>query len=128
MLGLALLAAIGCTVREAGYAGLEPLTRTELYFGLSRPGGATVSAADWKAFLDTQITPRFPEGLTVLDASGQWRSRAGGIIAEKTKVVILIHPHLPDKASAIQDIVSEYKRRFNQEAVLRVSDRVGVSF
>ena len=59
----------------------EAWIRTELYFGLAVPPGpdgqpaGQVSEEDWQWFLDEEITPRFPEGLTILEAGGQWRSR-----------------------------------------------------
>src|SRR5688500_17329335 len=46
--------------------------RTTLYFGLARPSGV-VSDANWQSFLRDEITPRFPDGLTVWEADGQWR-------------------------------------------------------
>jgi Protein of unknown function (DUF3574). len=63
--------------------------RSELYFGVGeesgpadRPQAEPISAARWRAFLDKEVTPRFPDGLTVFDAYGQWlfrgaRSRTG---------------------------------------------------
>ncbi|HEX5574346.1 MAG TPA: DUF3574 domain-containing protein, partial [Gemmatimonadales bacterium] len=49
------------------------LVRETLYFGRNRPGGGTVSDAEWKAFLVEVVTPRFPLGLTVQKATGQWK-------------------------------------------------------
>src|SRR5579872_2119619 len=48
---------------------------TKLYFGLGlidRPEQG-VSEADWRGFLDREVTPRFPNGLSVLDVYGQWQ-------------------------------------------------------
>src|SRR5690606_41197674 len=55
-------------------AGAFPMARLELYFGTQRPGGAPVTEAEWAAFLDEKVTPRFPDGLTVLTGNGQWRN------------------------------------------------------
>jgi hypothetical protein len=99
-----------------------------LYFGRSIPGGGTVSDEEWAAFLAEVVTPRFPSGLTVWHAEGQWREQSGHIAKEPTVVVELIHPPGPEMEKAIQDIVREYRRRFRQEAVMRTRDRLDVSF
>lgn len=96
--------------------------REELYFGRSQPGGRVVSEEQWQEFLDTQITPRFPDGLTVIDAYGQFLNSSGNIIAEQTKVLILIYPNSQDKEKAIQEIINLYKAQFQQESVLRVTN------
>jgi hypothetical protein len=58
----------------------RPCTRDEgvavqdsLYFGTAKPDGI-VSPEEWAAFLSAVVTPRFPQGLTVWQASGQWRT------------------------------------------------------
>lgn len=96
--------------------------REELYFGRSQAGGGIVTEEQWQEFLDTQITPRFPEGLTVIDAYGQFLDSSGNIIAEPTKVLILIYPNTQDKEKAIQEIINLYKAQFQQESVLRVTN------
>jgi hypothetical protein len=51
------------------------LLKDELYFGLTKPGGETISESEWQEFVKIVITPRFREGLTVLDGSGQFFNR-----------------------------------------------------
>ncbi|WP_445176193.1 DUF3574 domain-containing protein [Microcoleus sp.] len=41
------------------------LLKDELYFGLTKPGGETISESERQEFVKTVITPRFREGLTV---------------------------------------------------------------
>ncbi|NVO16007.1 MAG: DUF3574 domain-containing protein [Rhodoplanes sp.] len=97
---------------------------TELFFGRDGGGRRVVTAARWEAFLAHEITPRFPNGLTVIDARGQWRDPAGGrITREATKLVVLVTP--ADAASGtasrqdrVAAIVDTYKRRFRQKSVL----------
>lgn len=104
-------------------AGQEAAVQELLYFGTQTPAGR-VSAEDWAEFLAATVTPRFPEGLTSWQASGQWRSASGGLVQEPSYVVSLVHP--PNAASdvAVGEIVDAYKRRFQQEAVLRVRSDV----
>ena len=53
------------------------LLKDELYFGLTKPGGETIYESEWQEFVKTVITPRFREGLTVLDGSGQFLNSSG---------------------------------------------------
>jgi Protein of unknown function (DUF3574) len=104
------------------------LLKDELYFGLTKPGGETVSESEWQEFVKAVITPSFREGLTVLDGSGQFLNSSGILIREKSKIVILIYESSPEKNRAIQEIIETYKRRFQQESVLRTTSEVKVSF
>ena len=92
-------------------------TRTTLYFGLSEQGHS-VSEAAWRNFLRQEVTPRFPEGLTVWQADGQWRQADGSIGRERAKVLLLVHEQNAALGPAITAIVQSYKRLFHQESVL----------
>ena len=99
----------------------EAVVVERLYFG--RNVGDTVVVTDslWAAFVTEVITPRFPAGLTVWSATGQWRQPDGRIQREPSFVLELVLPaRIDDDDAAIAAIVAEYKRRFRQEAVLRV--------
>ena len=99
--------------------GDSALVRDVIYFGRNRPDGGVVSDADWLAFLDSVVTPRFPDGLTVVDAHGQWRGRGGAVERERAEVLTLLHPGDTRSRRAVDELTAEYKRRFGQEAVLR---------
>lgn len=96
-----------------------------MYFGTAKPNGA-VTSNEWEDFLRTSITPRFPKGLTYWLATGQWQGSDGIVVQEKTFVLSLIHPEDERSENAVHTIVSEYKRQFNQEAVLRIKGNVCV--
>ena len=104
------------------------LLKDELYFGLTKPGGEIVSESEWQEFVKAVITPRFREGLTVLDGSGQFLNSSGMLIRENSKIVILIYENSPEKNRAINEIIETYKRSFQQESVLRATSEVKVSF
>ena len=95
------------------------MIRTELYFGMSRSDGGVVSDEQWSRFLDTAITPRFPDGLTVIDASGQYRMASGVLQKERTKLLVIVHPPVAD--SLLTQICRSYATAFEQESVMRVS-------
>ena len=104
------------------------LLKDELYFGLTKPGGETIAESEWQEFVKAVITPRFREGLTVLDGSGQFLNSSGILIRENSKIVILIYESSPEKNKAINEIIETYKRTFHQQSVLRATSEVKVSF
>jgi len=101
--------------------------RTELYFGLSIPGGGEVSDDDWRQFVAAEICPRFPDGFTVLEANGTWRSDAGTMVGEASRVLLLLHSGSRD-AAELDAIRDAYIHRFNQKSVMRVDQPAQVSF
>ena len=108
-------------------AGEQSSVKDTLYFGTSTPNGV-VTAEEWARFLETTVTPRFPQGLTVSQASGQWRGSDGSIVRESTHVLHLVHPHDAPSDKSVGEIAASYKAQFQQESVLRVRSSVCVSF
>ena len=95
------------------------MVRDVLYFGRNRPDGGVVSDADWHGFLDEVVTPRFPAGLTVVEAVGQWKGESGVVEQERSEIVTLLHTGSAAARQSVAELAAEYKRRFRQEAVLR---------
>ncbi len=108
--------------------GTDEWTEYRLFLGLSQGDGGTVSEEEWRAFLADTVTPRFPDGLTVLSGNGQWRDSGGAIVREGSKLLIIYAPPGGEGGRAIDEISEEYERRFQQESVLRVIDAACVSF
>jgi hypothetical protein len=107
----------------------EVWARTELYFGTSRDGGQPVSDAEFSGFVDQYVTERFPDGLTLLTAYGQFRNSQGELIREKSFLLILLYPPQMQNANKrIQEIRDLYKTAFSQESVLRVDSFAVISF
>ena len=103
------------------------VVQDSLYFGTGKPDGA-VTTDEWTTFLETTVTPRFPQGLTVSQASGQWRGAEGSIIRESSHVLQLVHPDDATSEKSIGEIIAAYKARFQQESVLRVKTDACASF
>ncbi|MEO0679772.1 MAG: DUF3574 domain-containing protein [Pseudomonadota bacterium] len=101
--------------------------RSELYFGLSR-AGAEISPEEFTGFLDAEVTPRFPDGMTVVTAQGRWRSPEGRMVQENSMMVILLHPPETGAEARIEDIREAYKAQFDQQSVMLVSGSDCVSF
>ncbi len=116
----------GCDAIAPG-TGAEEWIQTELYFGTTKVDGTELTDDEFNLFLDKEITPRFPDGLTVLTGYGQWRTATGEPTSEKSVVVIILYPADPSGGTSarIQDIREAYKIEFDQESVLR-ADTPGV--
>ena len=80
------------SIPRTGRAGHLAFVRTELYFGTAKPDGV-VSEEQFKEFIDEYVTPRFPDGLTVLKGDGQFRGESGVIVKEQSYVLILLRNH-----------------------------------
>jgi len=92
-----------------------------LFFGTNIPSGGQVSDEEWKAFVKDVVTPRFKDGLTVVEGDGQWLDPRGDVVREHVHIVEVAHKPGLDADQAIQSIADEYKKRFKQDAVLRVT-------
>jgi Protein of unknown function (DUF3574) len=69
-----------------------------------------------------------PQGLTVSQASGEWRGADGALVHESSYLLHLVHDGDASSEKNVAELVSVYKERFQQEAVLRVKVRACVSF
>src|SRR5215207_9710768 len=109
-------------VMDCGMTSAAQL-RTTLYFGLARPKGA-VTELEWQLFLRDEVTRRFPDGLTVWEAEGQWRTPAGTIDHEQSKVLLLVHSDTTAARQSVLAVIEAYRKNFEQESVLWESARV----
>ncbi len=125
---LMMAAACGDADAPACPEGTDPFVEHQLFMGRSSESGEVVDDAAWAAFLGETVTPRFPDGLTVLDAQGQWRDSDGLIQQERSKLLVVLAPPGSGSMRLIDEVSDEYKRRFNQESVLRVVEDTCVSF
>ncbi|MDE2842475.1 MAG: DUF3574 domain-containing protein [Chloroflexota bacterium] len=134
VLALSVAAIVACTQRDeeplSCPQGWDQVTEYQLYFGRSDASGTpgAVSDQDWEQFLEDTVTPRFPDGLTVTDGSGQWRNESGEILREQSKVLTLLV--WPDETARqrLDEIAAQYKSRFDQESVLLTSAQTCASF
>ena len=127
------MAAVACVSVDTDASicpdGTDPWVRYELYMGRGNDqSGLIVADAAWDGFLADTVTPRFPDGLTVLDGRGQWRGADGLIQKEHSKVLVILAPTGGAEMRLIDEVSAEYKARFAQESVLRVVSDACVSF
>jgi hypothetical protein len=134
MIRTATLIVLALVVFMGGCAGVAPngstqtMTETDLYFGMSKSTGGTVSPEEWTTFVTDVVSPRFPDGLTIEDGQGEWRGADQKVTWEKTRVIVLVYVSTSKKEKAIEEIRDEYKKREQQESVMKVSHPVSVSF
>lgn len=110
--------------------------RSELYFGVGEESGDSkreqtdaISEAQWRAFLDKEVTPRFPDGLTVFDAYGQWLFRGAPEPNRlRTKVLVILHEDSPQRRNDIEAIRLAWKQATHHQSVLWARQAVDVSF
>jgi len=136
---LSLLAAVACApVPRTGaqtqglatcHGAQKPRDVAELLFGRNVGNRIGVSEAAWARFVAREMTPRFPDGLSVVDATGQWRDRdSGKVVREPSKRVEIVLPGADDDAAKLDAIAAAYKTRFHQQSVGIVVRPACVSF
>ena len=126
---LALLAAPGSRADAPPCpAGTDRYAEYRLFFGRNRDGVEVVSDSEWDSFLAEEVTPRFPDGLTVVDAAGQWRGPSGTIERERAKMLLVLAAPGEDGMRRTAEIAEAYKRTFGQSSVLRVAGSACASF
>ena len=106
-------AATSCTLING-----KSMMQAELFFGRNIAGHGRVSDAQWSNFLRREVTPHFPDGLTLLRAFGQWRDRdTGRITREPSFVVRIIAAETPETLARLTQISTAYRERFHQQSV-----------
>ncbi len=105
-------------------APLKPALELNLYFGRNIEGGSEVSERQWAEFVASEVTPRFPDGLSILNVAGQSRNSANQTLRERTKLLIVVVFDAPAHRAKVQAIVEAYNRRFSQIAVFQVEHAV----
>ncbi|MEU9301606.1 DUF3574 domain-containing protein [Streptomyces sp. NPDC048269] len=109
----------------------EPYQETRLYFGTERPDvRQTIGEREFMRFLDREITPAFPEGLTVHEGFGQWRGKDGKAVRGTSYEVVLLYPEkeAEERSARIEKIRQAYEDQYRQDSVGRSDDKVHAEF
>ncbi|MGW0907791.1 DUF3574 domain-containing protein [Streptomyces sp. NPDC002853] len=109
----------------------DAYTETRLLFGTERPdGGPDVTDKQFMRFIDDEVTPSFPDGLTVQEGRGQWRDSNGRVERERSYELILLYPtsQAHKRDARIEDIREDYVKKYAQDSVARLDDRLRVDF
>ena len=114
MLGLA-----GCTSApkpQGCPVGQAPLRTAQLFLGAKTP--AAPADRDLRRFVDQEVTPRFPDGVTVVDGGGQWKGSENRMIREAAKVVLVVLPTNGDSQGKVEAVRTAYRSKFKQDPVV----------
>jgi len=114
MLGLA-----GCMSApkpQACPAGQAQLQTAQLFLGARQP--TTPNDGDLRRFVDQEVTPRFPDGVTVVDGGGQWKGSENRMIREASKVVLVVLPASGGGGAKVEAVRTAYRSKFKQEPVV----------
>jgi hypothetical protein len=104
---------------------------TKLYFGLGPADQPSkgVSEERWREFLDKEVTPRFPSGLSVVDVYGQWQGKSDAVPQRlRSKLLIVDYADTKENQEKVEAIRLAWKRQTGDLSVLRVTQAADVSF
>ncbi len=104
---------------------------TKLYFGLGLADHPEqgVSEEHWHEFLDREVSPRFPDGLSVLDVYGQWQGKDQTAPERlRSKCLIIDYPDTQPNRDKIEAIRAAWKKMTGDQSVMRVTQPADVSF
>jgi len=111
--GMSLIAACllfsGCAVNRTAWREYK------VYCGMSSRNGE-VSEAAWRRFCDRYVSAAFPDGYTVIDAAGYWRSGSQTTAKERAKIILIVAP--AGAREKVRSVARQYRKQFQQEAVL----------
>ena len=115
--------------RAACPDGMTEQTVVELLFGRNIGARVGVSEQAFRRFIDADVTPRFPDGFTVIDMSGQYRdTKRDRIIREPGKLILIALADETAGMTKVRELIDTYKRRFEQQSVGLITRRSCVSF
>lgn len=116
-------------VRLAGGCAVgKPMVETMVFLGLARPGGQ-VSEEEFRRFIETEVTPRWKEGYTILEGQGLWYSDQRKLTErEPSRVLVRIHDGGAEASAGVEAIRAAYIKAFTQDAVLRTDRAACVDF
>ena len=123
-----MLAGCSSLVADECPAGLHRAQTAELFFGRNTGAVETVSDADWRAFVATKVTPRFPDGYTVSNADGAWRGGSGTTVGERSKLLFIVLAGNADEEAKLEAIRAAFRRRFHQQSVMLLEGEGCISF
>jgi hypothetical protein len=118
----------GCATLPSAAPEPERYQLDRLYFGRAIADTGFVSDSAWTVFVRDVVTPRFPAGFTTWRGEGQWRSASGTVVREPSTMLEIAHRASEESENDVQLIIAEYKRRFRQESVLRLTSEVRARF
>ena len=115
---LLLVGLSGCATAPAALcpAGQAELRTAQLFLEAKAP--AKLSDGDIRTFVDKEVTPRFPNGVTVVNGGGQWKGAENRMIRDAAKVVLIVLPPHGGGHAQMEAVRTAYRARFKQDSVI----------
>jgi hypothetical protein len=101
-------------------AGQDYVRTAQLFFARRTGEEPRVSDDEFRRFVDAELTPRFREGLTVMDAGSQWRNDPDKLVSGAARVVVIVLPKGHDESAKIEAVRAAYRTRFHRDSVVRI--------
>ncbi len=116
--GLGLMAVAGCASapQSACPIGQAQMRTAQIFLAAKAP--AKVSDTDIRKFVDAEVTPRFPDGVSLVDGGAQWKGEDNRLIREAAKVVLIVLPSKGDPAARVEAVRAAYRTKFKQDSVV----------
>lgn len=122
ILALSLSAAACATAPPARIAacpaGESQIRVAQLFLGASTTGRLSERAL--RRFVDQEVTPRFPDGVSVVDGGPQWTGRNEGLIRDSAKVVLIALPDSGDARARVEAVRDAYRARFGLDSFVAI--------
>ena len=90
----------------------DQIIRLRMFFGLSIPGGGTVSKEQWMSFQQTEIVKAF-DNFNVVESVGYYKGDP-----EPSKILTAIMK--AEELKKAKKLASVYSKKFNQDSVMLV--------
>jgi hypothetical protein len=115
----AALTLTGCATAPHGGAcpGGEAQFRTAQLF-LTAPPPTRLSDEDVRRFVEQEVTPRFPKGVTVLDSTAPAKGADVVLVRDAAKTLLIVLPPKGDSYTAVEAVRTAYRARFRQDPVV----------
>jgi hypothetical protein len=97
----------------------------KVFCGRSSKNGE-VSEKAWEDFCNRHVLAAFPNGYTVIDATGYWKYASAGTEKERSKIILIFAPAAAHPK--VLSVAEQYRKLFDQEAVLVSASEVKTNF
>jgi len=106
--------------------GLHAATTAEVFFGQDLSDGRMVSYADWRAFLTSEVRPRFP-GILAADVYAEGPAGKRDFQRQRSEAVFLVLTGAPDERQRLDLVRDDYSHRFHTDSVLLIEQKACVA-
>jgi len=131
LVGLAAVMALaGCATapRPVCPAGQAHLRTVQLYVRRQSAGRPAPTEAAFRKFLAEEVSPRFPDGLTVMRGGRAWRASQDPLMRDAGRIVLIVVPDGAEADQRLETLRTAYRTRFRQEPVVVVAAPACVAF